>query len=185
MPLQWKLKHIKADGNCFYRAIYHSSINTDNFLLLLQKLKIPYTNQLNTEEWFIESVKNKLAELILTGKDNKISKQYYNNLKRIYNEDKESYKLILQGFSSWTLKEFKNIPTDLKTFRKIYAKFVATKNIWVSELEVELLKSLLEPEIIIKILHKKPKKRDKFDKKTMYLINDSEIHYNILVKSKV
>ena len=40
MPLKWIRKHIIADGNCFFRAIYNSAIESGNIKKIIKSVAL-------------------------------------------------------------------------------------------------------------------------------------------------
>uniref|UniRef100_A0A6C0KUM5 OTU domain-containing protein n=1 Tax=viral metagenome TaxID=1070528 RepID=A0A6C0KUM5_9ZZZZ len=191
MPLQWIRKHIIGDGNCFYRAIYNSSIETGNLKKIIacfDLYKNPIAassnasaNEIN-EVSFIVELRKALSNRIISKKDHNITSDIYEYLKTL---DKETYKAVLDAFPSWCHKSLKKLPKTIDKFRDKFARHILKQKTWISELEarlvIEIISKYRKGIIKIKIHNTFPAKSEQLDCKTMHLINENEVHYNILV----
>lgn len=176
MPLKWIRKSIIADGNCFYRAIYNSSIESGNIKKVIKAFKL---SKNLSEEQFIDELRDALVKKINSNKDFNITRDIYNHLKTL---DKETYSAVLESFPSWCRKSFNKLPKTLDKFRDKYTQHIAKRDIWISELEARLTLRILEKYNIPIIIHNSlPKKNQQLDCSTLHLLNEHEVHYNILV----
>lgn len=176
MPLKWIRKNIIADGNCFFRALYNSAIESGNIKKLIKSFKL---SKNISEEEFIDEFREVLIERINNSKDYNITRDIYNYLKSL---DKDTYQAVLEAFPSWCQKSLRKLPSTFEGFRDKFVRHIAKRNTWISELEARLtLKLLSKYKIPIQIHNSLPGKKEQLDCKTMHLLNEHEVHYNILV----
>lgn len=176
MPLRWIRKHIIADGNCFFRAIYNSAIESGNIKKIIKSFKL--TKNLS-EDQFIDEFRSVLIQKINNRKDYNITSDIYNHLKTL---DKETYALVLEAFPSWCHRSLRKLPKTFEEFRNKFTRHIAKRNTWISELEARLTLKLMEKyNISMQIHNTLPRKNQQLDCKTLHLLNEHEVHYNILV----
>jgi len=176
MPLKWLRKHIMADGNCFYRAIFNSALETGNIRKIIKIFKL---ENVSNEETFIDALRNSVAHRILTRTDFNITENIYHYLNTL---DRETYLAVLDAFPSWCQRSLKKLPSTVDKFREKFARHIQKKNTWISELEARLVLTIIEKNRLkIKIYNSLPKNTDELDCKTMNLLNENEVHYNILI----
>jgi len=185
MPLKWVRKKIKGDGNCFYRSIYNSALETGNLKNIIKCFKLYEkftTKPTINEDTFITELRDSLVDRIVTKKDYNITLNIYDYLKTL---DKTTYNAVLDSFPSWCHRSLKKLPKTIDKFRDKFARHIGKKNTWVSELEVRLFSQILahyrKGSIKMQIHNTMPNKTEKLDCKTMHLLNEDEVHYNILV----
>lgn len=189
MPLEWKIKHIKADGNCFYRALYNAATETGNIGKFAKcfgiALAAPAVTAEAAECAFVAQMRAAMAARILGGGADDITTSMYHRLAAVYREDRDTYRAILQAFPAWTAKSLRKFPKTIEKFRQKFARHVQRDCTWASELEVRIVSEILAKyrrgTIQLCILNRVPRATDQLDCKIMYLLNDSEVHYNILV----
>lgn len=179
-----KIVDVNADDSCFFRSIYISLRHGRMMSAFMSRLGI--RKHPKSEEEFVGFVRERLAKLIETKEDADIIESVYNNLKTF---GKPDYKVVLSSsFPSWFRAAFKTLPKSEGTFREKFAAGVRDKSSWASEIEVRILRDHFERDgkYQLVILNKRPSPRMKLNKRTIYVLNIGELHYNaVLPSSKV
>ena len=167
----------KDDGNCFYSAIYRAAKEQG----ILDKF--PTEIKKDTEENFIQSMRNRIALFISKGilpktkeKDGELDS--YNTLI----QSDVSYSEIVRGFPSWFRDEFpkEQIGTRPEFLARL-SKIVKEDKRWVGEIEVRLTKKYLLKQIkICLLIHNSNKEELEKERNGMPVINiynHGESHY--------
>jgi len=177
----FEIKDVKADGSCFYRSIYHAAKVSN----VLDKLVHCFLNKEvaeyeNDEEKFVTDIRNILGYKIENELDNGIIHDIFEN---ISSYDSETYKAVLESMPSWFQKEFKKKPKKEDIFRKAFVKRIKDKKSWASETDIRVFTHIFNKcvdDFSLVILNTEPDKKFKPSKKTLYLVNIGEVHYNYL-----
>ena len=179
------------DGDCYFSAIfrateYHKLLDT-----LCECLKIP----IDSEKKFIKSLRTLVGEAVING----AARSTYESYKENFNNEIETLKLqiesapkYVQDFLNKKIKEKeKSRKADkvafytYETFAKELSKHIKQHNTWAGELEVIIVKNILELcNIMIDFYSSNkggdPPKRLPYnvdDKYYIYLYNYREIHW--------
>ena len=167
----------KDDGNCFYSAIYRAAKEQG----VLDKF--PAEIKKDTEENFIQSMRNRIAFCISNGilpktkeKDGELDS--YNALI----QSDVSYSEIIRGFPSWFRDEFpkEQIGTRPEFLARL-SKIVKEDKRWVGEIEVRLTKKYLLKQIKICLLvhnsNKEELEKERNGMPVINIYNHGESHY--------
>jgi hypothetical protein len=182
--MTFKVCDVKADGSCFFRSIYHSAKASGALKHIIKRLASS-ANTTMTETEFVKNARETLAHIILHKKDRGVIKNLYKHLQTL---DKATYKTILDtSFPSWFVRSFRTLPNTEIDFREKLAKNVMIKTHWVSEVEVTLIKRVIESKSswrlrIINNNDQIPKTPTK--KREIVIINVNEVHYMALLPIK-
>ena len=182
--MEFKVCDVRGDGSCFIRAIYNSSKSVGAFKHVSKRLIKTYTPSI-TENEFVKEVRKSLQEIISTSKDKGIVKDIYQHLKTL---DKASYDTMLDStFPDWFVKYFSKLPSSEAAFREKLAKGASMKSHWVSEIEVTIIKALIETRSSWRLVVYNNNEQAKGTPKPrhIYIINEGEIHYKALIPRKV
>ena len=181
----FKLIDVKGDGSCFYRSIYHSIRNT----IMLEKI-IRFFNYLYNEDvelsynpseyGFVKFTRLLLAKLIFSRNDYKIVKDVFKYLNTL---DEDTYNQVVSSFPDWFVKSysyFKKMPEH--NFRIYLGTSIEKTKNWVSQIEINIIQKVLEEiGITIIILNNTVKRKIKFKKNEIYILNIDEYHYKSIV----
>ena len=180
------------NGDCFYSSIYRSSKERkDVFDKINKELGL-----VEPEEYaFISAFREKVAKEVEEDKlpsNPGTNTDVYNSLSTTSSTEPDNYKEIVNAYPSWFKEEFgpgKEFG-ERPDFLKRLASHVRKSREWVSEIEVEIVKRILES-LHIKIdvtningqkaINTNTKRNlKKGDDDVLYLINHGEAHYTYL-----
>ena len=178
------IKPTLAQGDCFYSAIFRSLNERDN---LLENVSTCLSIDISDETSFIKTFRDKLADDISEGhldysdeKNGRIDTYDY-FVELIL--DPLNYKEVTKSYPPWFNNEFGKSGEKLgerKSFCLRLADHIRKLGEWVGEIEVRLIKKMLERCHIQ--LEVETEKKEKLSKKSrdmdvLYLYNPSEQHY--------
>jgi len=184
---------VKGDGSCFFRSIYYSAKYTGNLRYILKHvigIKQPILNDW-TEELFVTEIRKAFSEKLLNGP---FLNDIHAYLHEVYVNSRDTYDAIIMAYPSWFTVQFKHMPSNIDTFKKQFSRHVLKKSNWVSQIEVEFFKNILEkrkrsksssksssnaPQFVI--FNKIPSNKKVLDCTTMYILNVDEVHYNYIL----
>jgi hypothetical protein len=130
----------KTQGDCFFSSIYRAA-KEQNLLDILEDCLEVETSQ---EEIFIQNVRDILADKILEDEDGVIS-DIYENLTNLSEININSFGEIMNGMPSWFRKEFEDgFPEDVEEFVDIIAENERKSGNYVGEIEVNIIKKVIE-----------------------------------------
>lgn len=120
---------VKADGSCFYRAIYNGAKYS---YLLNDILKCIFPNiaiskYINDEDLFVKDIRKLLHNRILESKDFNIIHKVF---KVLSTDEDIIYKAKLEAFPSWFIHLFPTKPTNENIFRQKISKGILKNNNW-------------------------------------------------------
>lgn len=166
-----RIVNVLGDGSCFFRSI---------FVFLNSMTR----QSLIREEDFVKSMRHIICRQVRNNKNN-ITRDIYRNMSYIRQTDLQTFYMILESFPSWFVRAFRNFPSNEREFRKVLCQHISKIQSWVSEIEVRLTQEYFEKthNMKIVILNSVPKHNMTFKKRTIYLLNISEYHYNAILKS--
>lgn len=173
-----KIIDVTGDGSCFFRALYVALKHKTLVTRFMRKASIRSFKC--TEEEFVESIRSVLSKLITDKNDKNMVHEVYNNLRVL---SKSDYKEIVHSsFPAWFTSSFSTLPKTEQEFRTKFARGVAVKSNWVSEIEVAIVaKILYELKYHLHIFNNVPSKDFAFKHNAIYLLNRGEVHYNVLI----
>ena len=170
-------------GDCFYSGLYLYANKYPEIVTTIQScLQIHTTNQ----DMFIESFRNKIAELILAGQipsDEEGNTDLYTYLISLAAQNSALYKLRMESYPRWFVSEYGIYGETLGSRQEFIvnlASHVRQRGQWVGEIEVTIVKDLLAKcGIELQIHHKHEQKLPKIKdgKLMLHLYNPNEQHY--------
>ena len=182
---RFTIKDVCGDGSCFYRSLYVALLAKNKRLPQKLLQHTDATDKSYGEDAFVSAYRQHLAYIIRRNQDFKVSSKVYKELRDLADAD---YKLILKSsFPRWFQTRFKTLPPNLSDFKKQFAEGVTQMSNWASEIDVRITKELVRSRLgglELVIMNQNPPKDFKPQRKTLYLINKNEVHYNALVSLK-
>ena len=175
-----EVRDVRGDGNCYYRSLY-------NVMKYYRRLGIfgaqHPTIDIKTEDIFIQSIRNRLSEAILSGTDGVIG-DIYKGYVDIYEVDKATYRMKLESAPFWFQIKYKKMPDTEAKFRTSFAKAIQKMDTWAGEIDIILVNQLIVSKLPFRfvILNDRIPKGFKLKKDRYYIINKGEVHYNYVVK---
>lgn len=164
---KYKLMDVKGDGDCFFRALHGAAFH-QGILVKVAKCftfsnrrdcwddlneNLRNTSHNDREVLFVACVRRYLAERIRTGKENAILRRTWDLLRVM---DEEDAKDIM---ADWLIDAYQNsrvfyneIDSSYPSFVNRVADGVQQRGNWVSELEVTIVKKVLEAKRIILLI---------------------------------
>lgn len=182
---------VKGDGSCFFRSVYYSAKYTGKLKYILKHvigIKQAIINDW-TEELFVTEIRKAFAEKLLNGP---FLNDIHAYLREVYVNSRDTYDEIIMAYPSWFTIQFKHMPSNIETFKKQFSRHILKKSNWVSQIEVEYFKSILEKSTrtrssasskapLFVIFNKVPSNKKLLDCTTMYILNIDEVHYNYIL----
>lgn len=194
---------VDGDGSCFYRAIYnflndchlkddfYNCVFKDkNYFRQYEKwLKSQKPSKELEENFFVNIIRKTLRNRILKNEDYDITYKTYMYLSDIYHgNDIETYKEVVKNNIDWmgSKKHIKTFPT-FQSFKEKLANRIRTLSYWATELEVQIIKEILNncSNLKIHIFIDKVPKNYKYRHNTIYLLNIDGIHYNYILPNSI
>ena len=195
--------NVRGDGSCFYRSIYNFLNDFDlkdefnncvfkdkNYSKKYEKwLKSEKPSKENEENFFVNIIRRTLRDRILKNEDYNITMETYNYLSDVYHKyGIDNYKEVVKNNMDWmgSKKHIKTFPT-FESFKEKLANRIRTLDYWATELEVEIIKEILNncSNLKIHIFIDKVPKNYKYRHNTIYLLNIDGIHYNYIVPNSI
>lgn len=183
----FKIQDVEPDGSCFFRSIYYSAKSVNALKFIIRRFSQFYEDKENIievhdEESFVRFMRKALKFIIEREKDDGYIDRLYENLKLL---DKEDYKEVIQtSFPDWFVSLFPKLPKTVNVFRKKLAREENVITNWVAEIEVSIVKQIIEKynRYTLQILNTRPSSKQ-FETKenVIYLLNKGESHYNAIV----
>ena len=181
-----------SNGDCFYSAIYRASKERREVFDRINKdlgLESP------EEDAFITAFREKVAKEVEADKlpsSPETNTDVYNTLSTTSSTEPDNYKEMVKAYPSWFRDEFGPGKTfgERPDFLKRLASHVRTAQEWVSEIEVNIVKRILESlhihlditsvtgETAVNTNTKRNLKQGEDD--VLYLVNHGEAHYTYL-----
>ena len=174
-----------SQGDCFYSSIFRSLQERDG---LLEKIGTCLTLNTEKELIFIQSLRNKIAERVVSGNlpfSNQANGRLdmYDSLVQ-YTNNAQTYTQITKGFPKWFKMEFGKHGETLgvrESFCQRLASHIRTSREWVGEIEVKITKEELERcNVTIDIRRSNAEEKlykTRGGNDVIYLYNPSELHY--------
>ena len=174
-----------SQGDCFYSSIFRSLQERDG---LLEKIGTCLTLNTENETIFIQSLRNKIAERVVSGNlpfSNQANGRLdmYDSLVQ-YTNNAQTYTQITKGFPKWFKMEFGEHGENLgvrESFCQRLALHIRTSGEWVGEIEVQITKEELERcNVTIDIRRSNAEEKlykTRGGNDVIYLYNPSELHY--------
>jgi hypothetical protein len=133
-------KNTKTQGDCFFSSIYRAAKEQD----LLEIFEACLEVEIKSENIFIQELRNILADKIAEDEDGDIS-GLYENLTSLSEENVNSYEEIINGMPAWFRKEFEyGFPDDVEEFIDIMSEGSRKSGNYVAEIEVNIIKNIIE-----------------------------------------
>lgn len=182
--MHYKVCDVKGDGSCFFRSVFNSAKAVGALKHVSKRLLLKSYKEPMTEYEFVKGVRSSISEMISQSKDKGVVKKVYQYLLTL---DKETYATMLDTtFPTWFAKYFAKIPKNEVSFREKLAKGVSKTTHWVSEIEVTLVKKLIETRSTwrLVVLNNNEQAKRTPKKREIVIINVNEIHYKALLPLK-
>lgn len=176
----YKVVDVKADGSCFYRAIYKSLGETRVPQVVSALKPVVKTPKVADDTEFATFLRGVVSKRIQEKDDMNIIHEIYTNLNGL---DEDDYAEVLDAFPSWFEDEFETLPATETAFRKEIAKAVRVLSNWASQVDITLIQQIFSQQlgINVHIFNKKPSETYRFKSDTIYLLNLDETHYNAII----
>ena len=174
-----------SQGDCFYSSIFRSLQERDG---LLEKIGTCLTLNTENETIFIQSLRNKIAERVVSGNlpfSNQANGRLdmYDSLVQ-YTNNAQTYTQITKGFPEWFKMEFGKHGETLgvkESFCQRLASHIRTSGEWVGEIEVQIAKEELERCNVTSDIRRSNAEEKLYKTRggndVIYLYNPSELHY--------
>lgn len=191
---KYYIKEVKADGSCFFRALYFHLKAKDlvlNFVKCLDPTNILSEKISKVEHKFVRFIRNYLAIITKNNDDYGYSEENFKNLKNIQENDINTFKQIIEisyGDEHKYNKNINSFPKSLKQYQKDKYDEIKDFSNYVNEYEIELLKKLLKNKCdkdfknIIVINNENGIMPDKFIKNIIYLLRVNDNHYQAIIQ---
>lgn len=145
--LSYKVKNVKDDGNCFFRALFGAAKNTAGNL---EKLTTCFLNKpaasyedgsARAETSFIHDMRDKFAAYIRadTAADGIVA-QTWDTLRSL---DHETYTFYMEAQPEWMGETFPEAPATAAAFRRALVEHVKADATWVGQIEVEIFRAIM------------------------------------------
>lgn len=174
-----KIRKTLEQGDCFYSAIYRSAKERQG---LLERLSSCVGIQHTNEAEFVQGFRNIIADQIVSGRlpSEEEGVDTFDYLSGLFISNSNSYAELISSYPKWFKEEFSMGLGERETFIQLLASHSREPGEWVGEIEVRIVKVLLEPcDISIEVrsniqnnLYKRSQGKD-----VLHLYNRSECHY--------
>jgi len=179
--LNYKVKNVDDDGNCFFRALFGAAKDTPGNL---EKLTTCFLNKpaaayeaggARAESRFIHDMRYKFAAYIQgdVGADGIVTRTW-GTLRSL---DPETYTFYMEAQPEWMGETFPVAPETPAAFRRALVEHVKADKTWVGQIEVEIFKAILAGcglGLDLRIYNSLPAEVD-LDQLNLY--NKKEVHY--------
>ncbi len=133
-------KNTKTQGDCFFSSIFRAAKE----LGILDIFEACLEVSIDSEEIFIQGLRDILAQNIAEDRDGKISGMY-EYLTETSEKNVNSFQEVFDQMPSWFREEFEyGLPDDVENFIEIMSLGAETSGNYVAELEVGIMKDIIE-----------------------------------------
>jgi hypothetical protein len=133
-------KNTKMQGDCLFSSIFRSARELGILDIFHACLEV----NINSEELFIQGLRDLLAQNIAEDRDGKVSGMY-EYLTNTSEQNVNSFQEVFEQMPEWFRNEFEyGLPDDVEKFIEIISEGTGTSGNYVAELEVGIMKDIIK-----------------------------------------